>query len=138
MNIHEGMTLINSASGKYRVTLVRDGLVRYQHLDSGVDVQHSTEILLADIASGKFAVTPEFDEAQASASVPVTAVVTYPYTLAVRDRMILRAYMTKATTGMDLTGAFRATIKGFNDTYRARCKSWAQVAQCAYWLLEGK
>lgn len=77
------------------------------------------------------------ERAQAEAGVAVV-VAGRAATLAVRERMILRAYMTKATTGMDLTGAFRATIKGFNDTYRARCKSWAQVAQCAYWLLEGK
>lgn len=77
----------------------------------------------------------QFDEAKVSASVPVVAVVTYPYTLAVRDRMIVRAYLTKATTGMNLTRAFVPTVKGFNEAYEARCRNWAQVAQCADYLL---
>lgn len=81
---------------------------------------------------------PDFDEAQASASVPVVAVVTFPDTLAVRDRLIMRAYLTKATTGMNLTRAFVPTVRGFNEAYGARCRNWAQVAQVAHYLLEGK
>lgn len=80
-----------------------------------------------------------FDEAQASASVPVVAVVTYPHTLALRDRMIMRAYLITATSTfrprMQLTRNFTATIKGFNEAYGARCRNWAQVAQCADYLL---
>lgn len=82
---------------------------------------------------------PEFDEDQVSASVPVVAVVTYPYTLAVRDRMIMRAYLTTATSTfrprMQLTRNFTATIKSFNEAYGARCRNWDQVAQVAHYLL---
>lgn len=81
----------------------------------------------------------QFDEDQASASVEVTAVVTYPYTLALRDRMIMRAYLTTATSTskprMQLTRHFTATIKDFNESYGAQCKTWDQVAQCAHYLL---
>lgn len=81
----------------------------------------------------------QFDEDQASASVPVASVVTYPYTLALRERMIMRAYLTTATSTskprMQMTRMFTATIKGFNEAYGARCRNWAQVAQCADYLL---
>lgn len=82
----------------------------------------------------------EVSEAELSASVPVVAVVAGPSTLRVAERMRVRAYLTRATSpgGMQLSRGFTATIKGFNADYDARCKTWAQVAQCAFWLLEGK
>lgn len=81
-----------------------------------------------------------FDEDQASASVPVAAVVVGPVnTVKVRERLMVRAYLTTATSPsrprMQLTRAFTATIKGFNDAYGARCRTWDQVAQCAHYLL---
>lgn len=79
---------------------------------------------------------PLNDAEQVSASAPVAAVVVGPVnTLAVRERMILRAYLTKATTGMNLTRVFAPTVKGFNETYGARCRSWDQVAQVAHYLM---
>jgi hypothetical protein len=84
---------------------------------------------------------PQVTEAELSASAPVVAVVAGPPAmLDLRERMILRAFMTRATSpgGMQLSRAFTATIKGFNETYGAKCRTWSQVAQCAFWLLEGK
>lgn len=71
---------------------------------------------------------PGFDEDQASASVPVASVVVGPEdTLKVRNRLMLRAYRTKAKTGMDLSRVFKTTIKGFNAEYGTSCKTWACV-----------
>lgn len=83
---------------------------------------------------------PEFDEDQVSASVEVSAVVVGPVnTIKVRQRLMLRAFLTTATSPsrprMQLTRAFTATVKGFNESYGAKCKSWDQVAQCAHYLL---
>jgi hypothetical protein len=82
----------------------------------------------------------DFDADQVSASVPVAAVVAGEANMvSFRQRMILRAYMTTATSPsrprMQLTRNFTATIKGFNEAYGAKCKSWDQVAQVAHYLM---
>lgn len=59
----------------------------------------------------------------------VDAVVTGDGIRDVREAMILRAYETRAKTGMNLTRAFAATISGFNDTYGHKCRTWDQVAE---------
>ena len=70
----------------------------------------------------------EVTEAELSASVPVVAVVSAEAnTIKVRNRLLLRAYRTKAKTGMDISRVFRATIKGFNAEYGQTCKTWADV-----------
>lgn len=70
----------------------------------------------------------KFDEEQASTGVKVHAVVVgEAATLAFRERMILRAYHTRAKTGMQLTGNFTATVKGFNQAYGQTCRTWADV-----------
>lgn len=62
-------------------------------------------------------------------STKVASVVTDPQAIkAVADRMRLRAYRVRATTGMNLTRVFRPTIKGFNADYGTACKTWADVA----------
>lgn len=58
----------------------------------------------------------------------VESIVTGQGILAVREAVILRAYETRAKTGMNLTRAFTATISGFNDTYGQKCRTWADVA----------
>lgn len=69
-----------------------------------------------------------FDEEQASVSVPIVGmIVGEAATLAFRKRMILRAYHTRAKTGMQLTGNFTATVKGFNQLYSQTCRTWADV-----------
>lgn len=73
-----------------------------------------------------------FSEEEASAGVPVEAVVSSPEAiLALRDWVMLRAFHTRATSpsGMNLSRVFTATIKGFNERYGTTCKSWAQVAE---------
>lgn len=75
------------------------------------------------------------EQDQASASVPVAAVVTGEGMTWLRDRMILRAFRTKGATGLNPTGHVNLTIKGFNEAYGARCKSWAQIVQVAHYLL---
>jgi hypothetical protein len=76
-------------------------------------------------------------EDQLAASVPVTAIVVGPEnTIKVRSRLILRAYSTRAKTGMDTSRAFKATVKGFNAEYGTSCKTWAEVAVKAEAMLE--
>lgn len=77
----------------------------------------------------------DFDEAQVSASVPVASVVTGDGIAWLRNRMILRAYRTKAEHGLNPTRAANLTIRSFNAAYGARCRSWGQVAQVAHYLL---
>lgn len=65
-----------------------------------------------------------------SASVPVSAVVVAPEAmLKVRDMVTLMAYRTAASTQgrMQLSRAFRATIKGFNKAYGQNCRTWGDV-----------
>jgi hypothetical protein len=69
-------------------------------------------------------------------STGVEAVVTGDGVRKVADRMRLRAYRTRATTGMNLTRVFRATIKGFNADYGTTCKTWADVARESERLLK--
>jgi hypothetical protein len=73
----------------------------------------------------------DFDAEQASAAVPVVAVVTGEAILAVRDWMLFRAYHVRANspTGMQLSRHFRATVKGFNDDFGYACRNWADVAE---------
>lgn len=83
---------------------------------------------------------PEFDADQASASVPVAGIIVgEAATRAFADRMRLRAYLTRAEspTGMQLTRAFRATVKGFNADYGQACRNWADVARVARELMKG-
>ena len=72
-----------------------------------------------------------FDEDQASAAVPVVAVVTGEGISKVAASARLMAYATAARSQgrMQLTRNFRATIKGFNADYGRACKTWDDVAQ---------
>ena len=91
------------------------------------------QILISELALAE-----KTDEEQASASVPVVAVVTGEVnTLAVRDRLILRAYHTRAKTGMNLSRVFSPTVKGFNQAYGQSCKSWADVLTVTTAMLKG-
>lgn len=76
--------------------------------------------------------TESAEEAHASASVPVIAVVVGEVaTRAVHDAMVFRAFHTRATSpgGMQLSRGFTATVKGFNERYGTSCRNWAQVAE---------
>ena len=74
----------------------------------------------------------DFDADQASASVPVAAVVVgQAAMLQVQNWTMFRAFHTRATSpgGMQLTRNFRATVKGFNEAYGFTCRNWADVAE---------
>lgn len=61
-------------------------------------------------------------------SIAVAAVLTEKDQIkAFAARMILRAYRTRAKTGMNLTRNFTPTIRGFNTEYGRACRSWADV-----------
>jgi len=77
-------------------------------------------------------------EEEMSASAGVEAVVVQPNTIKVRSRLILRAYVTRAKTGRNLSRVFTPTIKGFNADYGTKCKSWADVAVEAERLLKSE
>lgn len=71
------------------------------------------------------------EQDQASASVPVEAVVTGDGIARVAASARLMAYSTAARHQgrMQLTRNFKATIKGFNADYGRTCKTWDQVAE---------
>lgn len=48
---------------------------------------------------------------------------------ALREGLFVRAYAIAARTdgAMQLTRTYRATVRGFNDDYGHRCKTWADV-----------
>lgn len=68
------------------------------------------------------------EEEQACASVPIVGmIVGETATRAFADRMRLRAYHTRAKTGMNLTRNFTPTITMFNADYGQTCRTWADV-----------
>lgn len=72
------------------------------------------------------------DEDMRSASVPVAAVVTGAGMRKVADRMLIRAYRTRAVTGIHMTaptGRYAGTVKGFNALTGSTCRNWAEVAE---------
>lgn len=74
----------------------------------------------------------DFDEDQASASVPVTSVVVGVEAMqAIQNWIMFRAFHTRATSpgGMQMTRAFKATVKGFNEAYGFTCRNWSEVAE---------
>lgn len=159
IKFNAGMRLVSSTKLEYVITLTGDDFVRYQQEGSGVNVQHSAKILAAEINSGRMAIVPDFspdlgidkqailsrrveslhgplnDAEQVSASVPVAAVVTGDGIAYLRNRIILRAYRTKAEHGLNPTRTANLTIRSFNAAYGARCRNWGQVAQVAHYLL---
>lgn len=77
-------------------------------------------------------------EDMAAASVPVASVVTGDGVRMVADLMLVRAYRTRAVTGMHLTapqGRYKGTVKGFNELTGSRCRNWAEVAVAAFEIL---
>lgn len=80
----------------------------------------------------------EVTEAELSASAPVAAVVTGDNVARVADRLLLRAYRTRAVTGMHMTaptGRYLGTVKGFNALTGSTCKTWSDVGVRASELL---
>lgn len=60
-------------------------------------------------------------------STKVAHVVTGDGVRKVAERIRLRAYLTRAKTGMNLTRAFIPTVRSFNADYGTSCKTWADV-----------